>query len=404
MRIPALVLDDARGHFGIHREERGVHELVRDPLGVHKLFFAIDDEGGVHSATYFADLRAEGFAPGRIWSVPSGHRMVIDPRARTLLIERLSELAMAGECPIDEALLQAHAARITHALEQAFESIARALSTEHVYVTLSGGLDSTGIAVLAQAYFPRVAAITFAIGGEHGPGSDLASARRVAKDLGIELVEVIATREEVVELLDDALVWGQDWRDFNVHCALVNAALAEALPEGAVILTGDGMNELMADYSPVKVGARTLYGLPRLSPGKLRRVLVAGLDAGDREIGVFARRGIRALQPYLLCADAYTALPDEFVASEGSKQALVKRVLGDRVPAFVYERPKVRAQVGSSGEVGGTVRALLDRGIDQARLAARFRELLGLSAEEQRALIRAGFYRFPTRWPEDIAS
>ena len=70
------------------------------------------------------------------------------------------------------------------------------------------------------------------------------------------------------------------------------------------------------------------------------------------------------------------------------------------MPAFVYDRPKVRAQVGSSEAVGGTVRALLDAGVDQAQLANRFRALLGFTEKDQRRLIRAGYYRFPTTWPQ----
>ncbi len=226
----------------------------------------------------------------------------------------------------------------------------------------------------------------------------------MARELGIELREIVVRPDQLLEMVDEVLVYGQDWRDFNVHCGLVNAAIAETLPEGAVVLTGDGMNELMADYTPVKVGERVLYDLPRLSPGRLRRFLIGGLDSGDREVGIFARHGIRCVQPYTICADAYTALPDAFVTGADAKQRLVARVLGERVPSFVYERPKVRAQVGSSDQVGGTVRALLDRGLDGARLAHRFEELLGLTEPERRALIRAGFYRFPTRWPEGTSS
>ncbi len=408
MRLAPLLLgesDDAsalRGHFGLHRRRGDAHELIRDPLGVHQLFFAIDGEE-VHSATYLADLRREGFEVSRIWSVPSGHRVTIAPRERRLELDRLHEVRI-GDGPEDDEALSMHARRIARSLDDTFHALSAALEGERVFVTLSGGLDSTGIAVLAKEHLPHVTAVTFAMDGDSGASSDLASARKVAEALGIELIEVVVRPEHLLELIDSVLVWGQDWRDFNVHCGLVNAALAEALPEGATVLTGDGMNELMADYAPVRVGPHTLYALPRLPPGRLRRFLIHGLDSGDREVGVFARRGIRTVQPYLLCADAYAALPDAFVSAPESKQALVARVLGDRVPRFVYERPKVRAQVGSSAEVGGTVRLLLDRGWDGTRLAARFRELLSMSEREQRSLVRAGFYRFPTRWPEGTTS
>lgn len=384
-----------RGHFGLHRVN-GRHELVRDPLGVHKLFFAIDG-GEVKSSTFFAHLRRSGIPASRIWSVPAGHRILIDPRAERLSIEKVAGPVFADD---DGCTLDDHADRIRAALEGTFAMLARAIDDSRVFVTLSGGLDSTSIAALAKEHFPRVVGVTFAVQGDPLEGSDLAAARRVACELGIELVEVIASADEVLELVDVALAYGQDWRDFNVHCALVNAVIARSLPIGSTVLTGDGMNELLADYTPVAHAGASYYDLPRLPPARLRRYLVAGLDSGDREVGVYAQRGIRVVQPYLLCADAYAALPARFVGTSDAKQSLVKKVLGERVPRFVYDRPKVRAQVGSSAAPAGTLAVLASRGLGQAALSARFRTLLGLDDHEQRRLIRAGVYRFPTQWPE----
>src|SRR2546422_1077515 len=39
-----------------------------------------------------------------------------------------------------------------------------------------------------------------------------------------------------------------------------------------------------------------LYRLPKLPPGALRAALVRGLDAGDREVGIFNHHGIDVLQ------------------------------------------------------------------------------------------------------------
>lgn len=403
MRIPSLVVregapGDMRGHFALHRREGPVHELVRDPLGVHKLFFALTADG-VESASYLADLRADGHAPERIWSVPSGHRVRVDVAAEHLSLEKMAGPTFADTD--DEQPLAVHARRIRAALDETFRALARALGDTPRFVTLSGGLDSTGIAALARQHLGHVTAMTFAIEGEDEPGTDLDAARRVAAALRLPLIEVRVSAEWLAQRVDDVLLAGQDWRDFNVHCGLVNLALAEALPAGATVLTGDGMNELMADYAPVEIKGRTLYQLPRLPPSELRRYLVQGLDSGDREVGIFGRSGVHTVQPYLLAADAYAALPPRFVAHERAKQELARHVFGDQVPRFVYDRPKVRAQVGSSQRVGGTLRALLDAGFDQARLSARFRELFRFTERDQRGLIRAGFYRFPTTWPRE---
>jgi hypothetical protein len=160
-----------------------------------------------------------------------------------------------------------------------------------------------------------------------------------------------------------------------------------------VVLTGDTMNELMADYEPVEYAGRAHYELPRLPPGRVRRFLVQGLDSGDREVGVFAQHGIDCIQPYALCPDAYTALPGKVVEHERAKQRLVRAVLGDDVPALVYARKKVRAQVGGE-TVGGTLAALLDVGLDQAALTNRFGALYGLDPAEVGGLLFSGRYRY----------
>jgi hypothetical protein len=87
------------------------------------------------------------------------------------------------------------------------------------------------------------------------------------------------------------------------------------------------------------------------------------------------------------------AVPAAVLEAPRAKQELVRAVMGDRVPAAVYDRPKVRAQAGGA-EVGGTLAALADRGIDGTRLQQRFAELLGIEVRELPSLTRGGRYRF----------
>jgi asparagine synthetase B (glutamine-hydrolysing) len=245
-------------------------------------------------------------------------------------------------------------------------------------------------------------------GDGEDPDSDVHHARRVAEALEIPLEVIEIAPDALPERLDEVLLYGQDFRDFNVHCGLVNAVLASAISKlerahgtsRPCVLTGDTMNELMADYTPVQYGSSEYYSLPNLSRGKLRRFLVSGLDSGDREVGIFAHHGIDVVQPYALCPSAYTALPAAFLDDEDAKQRLARLVMGDRIPPFIYTRRKVRAQVAGSEKVGGTMAALLDRGIDGAALAARFCELFGFEASELKRWMRAGVYRFTSSFPE----
>ncbi len=403
------------GHFALHQEPRaGEHVLARDRMGVNKLFYVVDAEGKVHSSNFLADLRRMGFPVSAIHSVPSGHSVHIVPERRELALEAHSELRF-DDGPADGSDgIEKHAEEVRASLDATFERLASALRGRRVFVTLSGGLDSTTIAVLAHRFLDDVSAVTFCLedgADRNDPSGDLASARRVAEELGMPLEEVGVTPDELVSLIDPVLVWGQDWRDFNVHCGLVNAAIAVGLRKGSslptrpdarpVILTGDTMNELMADYAPESYRGREYYSLPRLSVSRLRRFLVDGLDSGDREVGIFAHYGFDTLQPYALSADVYAAFPGSHLESEHGKRNLVRAVMGDEIPAHVYDRPKVRAQVASAAGVSGTLATVVDRGFDSGRLARRFAELFSASDDDLGNLIRAGFYRFAAEYPSE---
>lgn len=414
-RPPHEALESVSGHFALHSSEGPVHVLARDPLGVAKLFYTLTPDGQVHSSNFLVDLLRAGHRARSIASVPSGHFVRLNVQKEKLEMARYVPLELADgreplAAPEAEAELLRHGARIRAALSGTFQQLAPRLRDRPIYVTLSGGLDSTTIAALTRLSVGTFTALTFAMDFGGGPdqrmSDDLYHARRVAEDLGVKHEVVTVTQEELLGLLDDALIYGQDFRDFNVHCALVNAALARFLERRhaqgkarPVVLTGDGMNELVADYTPVKLGDREHYVLPRLSPGRTRRFLILGLDAGDREVGVFARAGVDCIQPYLLCPEPYFALPDRVVESENAKQKLARSVMGSLIPEHVYKRPKVRAQVGSSEEPLGTLAALTRAGVDALELERRFETLFGIDPRERRGLIRAGLYRFHTEYP-----
>ncbi len=406
---PARVVADHTGHFALHeRDGDGSDLLVRDLLGVHKLFFAICDDR-VETSNYLVDLLRTGHPIESVFSVPAGHYVRVHPAEKSYDLVRWGQLRFgAGPDALrPKRSLEQFATGIRAALDRTFRMLAERLKGLPIYVSLSGGLDSSTIAAMAAEHLDDVRAVTFALKHprESGPGADLFFARRVAAELGIAHIEVLAHPDEVLALLDDALVYGQDYRDFNVHCGLVNAAIGKAI--GAlhttgprpVVLTGDVMNELMADYTPVQFRGREYFGLPTLDRSRIRRFLVGGLDSGDREVGIFARFGIETVQPFALCAREYAALPAKLACEAGSKSKLVRAMLGERIPEYVLARPKVRAQVAVEGEPGGTLALLVNRGIDQAFLRSRFASLLEIDPHALGELTRAGHYRFSTRFP-----
>jgi asparagine synthetase B (glutamine-hydrolysing) len=388
--------------FAGGRPDEGL-TLVRDRLGLNKLFLAIRDSGHVLVANYLLDLVERDVPFESIYSVPAGHVLHLDPGHERASLSPWIDARRGRD--VQQAEPEVVARDIRAELELWFSRLAAQFGRRKVCVCLSGGLDSGIIAALAKKYFPGVAAYTYAFTETGGATSeDAIYAERLAEYLRIPLRQVAASADEVVGAVDDALRYGQDWRDFNVHCAIVNEILARAIRRDAereesgtpwLVLTGDLANELLADYTPVPYGGREFYKLPGLGPADLRLTLIRGLDAGDREVGIFARHGLDVLQPYGLMVDQYLRLPGSFIAAERSKQALARGIAGDLLPDFLFDRVKVRAQIGSSTQPVGILPLLIGRGNDAGWLRAAFCRLFEI--EDTAALdrfIRAGRYRF----------
>lgn len=385
--------------------------LARDRLGSNKLFFAIHEAGTVAAANYLIDLVNRDVPFEAIYSVPAGHFLEIDLRQRALSLRRYFylEVAARGEglpLGLREGLPLGVAARnIRQQLELWFSRLAEQFSHRKICVCLSGGLDSSLVAALATKYFHDVTAYTYGyIESDEPESADVSSARQVADFLGLPLRVVRASSHEVLDVLEDALCYGQDWREFNVHCAIVNEILARAIAgdvqgsareELPLVLTGDLMNELVADYAPLSHAGQEIYKLPRVGPGALRMALVRGLDAGDREVGIFNHHGIDVIQPYGLVSDQFLQLPASFLDGDGSKQLLFQEIAGDLLSFFLFARRKARAQIGDHIGPGGMLSTLRRAGCDARWLRQAFCQRFRIMQESfLDTFIRIGRYRF----------
>jgi len=169
-----------------------------------------------------------------------------------------------------------------------------------VGVFLSGGLDSSLVAAIAQRYLREHGERlkTFAVGLRGSP--DLLAARAAADYLGTEHHERVYTAEEATRSLPDVVAAIEAFDPSLVRSAVPNHMLAELTAEHVkVVLTGEGADELFAGYEYMRELqdpddlheelVRSIEGLHNLNLQRCDRVTMAhGLEARvpflDREV------------------------------------------------------------------------------------------------------------------------
>src|SRR3954449_5703704 len=254
---------------------------ARDPVGIKPLYWAHRDR----SVRFASEMSAfdrdwqryvEVFPPGHYWTPQRGLVQFApavpdwkgpEGGTREILI-RSVERQMMGDVPVG--------------------------------VFLSGGLDSSIVAAIAQRYLVERGERlkTFAVGLADSP--DLLAARAVAEWLGSEHHESVYTASEAVAAVPDVVRAIESFDPSLVRSAVPNHMIARFTADHVkVVLTGEGADELFAGYeylcefddeaSLQAELVRSIEGLHNLNLQRCDRVTMAfGLEARvpflDREV------------------------------------------------------------------------------------------------------------------------
>ena len=402
------------GHYAYAQASHESVLLARDPLGCNKLFYGFKDPEELVVTNRILRALELGVPLQGLASCPAGHilRMTEDE----LCVEHKYDLSRIKSD--DDFSLDDFQTRIQRKLVEAFKAVSSAYSGYRFVVCLSGGLDSSIVATMALKHLAAPIAVSFTYlddadvskvrngstpGELESASDDFRCAEVVADALSMPLHPVIRTRQSVGEVVATTVRLAQDWRDFNVHCAIVNLFLAQDIRamfpnENVVVLTGDLMNEFVCDYQEEVVESTTYYRLPRVDLEQRRKYLVKGLDAGDREIGVFSEFGLTVCQPFAALAEDYMRVPASFLESSNSKLLLNGFLLPPNVISMV-NLTKTRAQVG--GKDKGTLGICHRLGIDQQMLYEIWKSHFpAADADACGELIQLGRYRTSLQRPD----
>ncbi|QOC21719.1 asparagine synthase B [Wenzhouxiangella sp. AB-CW3] len=234
--------------FVLFDESSGRYLVARDPIGVMPLYYGRDDQGMLWVAS---EMKAIEPRCAQVRTFPPGH--VLDSAEGQ--IRRWYEPAWQD---FEQAQEPADSSQLRLALEAA---VHRQMMCDVPYgVLLSGGLDSSLIAAMAQrfadrrvesddteaAWWPRLH--SFAIGLEGSP--DLAAARVAAEAIGTQHHEFHYSIQEGLDALDDVIAHIETFDVTTVRASTPMFLLARRIKAMGIkmVLSGEGADEIFGGY------------------------------------------------------------------------------------------------------------------------------------------------------------
>lgn len=329
---------------------------ARDPVGIKPLYWA--KEGS--TVLFASEIKSfdetwrpfvETFPPGHYWTPTEGLIAYA-----TIPAPRVTPHRTLAESEPPESVLATLRQTLTRAVQR------RMMADVPVGVFLSGGLDSSLIAALANrlANEDGRRVKSFAVGLSGSP--DLLAAREVADYLGTDHHERVYTSDEAVAIVPKVIEMMESFDPSLVQSAVANYMVAELTAQHVkVVLTGEGSDELFAGYK---------YHKTISSPQILHRELVRtvgelhhlNLQRCDRTT---MAHGLEARVPFLdmEVIQQALALPIEWKlhGPEQTEKWILRRAFEGYLPDSILWRQKEQFNDGSGmnsvlrDRIGGTI-------------------------------------------------
>lgn len=214
---------------------------------------------------------------------------------------------------------------------------------------LSGGLDSSLIASIAQRHIGKIK--TFSIGVKDSP--DLVAARRVADYLDSDHTEIIFTAEEGIKALPHVIKSLESYDTTTVRASIPMWLLCKYIKENTpcrYIFSGEGSDEVLGGYLYFHFAPTE----EEFSMENLRRLKLIHQFDGLRADRCAAAHGLDLVVPFLdkyFIECAMTIEQRLKIPSEGMPQ-IEKRVLREVFNEYLPEEILWRQKDGMSDAVG----------------------------------------------------
>jgi asparagine synthase (glutamine-hydrolysing) len=309
--------------------------LARDPLGIKPLYYGVGSEGVMYFASEIKALSRvtddiNEFPPGCWYHSRLGWQQYYG-------VPGVAETDSPTRTNQRDVL-----PTIRETLRQAVHK--RLMADVPVGVSLSGGLDSSIITLLAREGVEGLH--SFGVGVEGS--EDLAAAQQVACFLGTHHHEFVYTEQDIEEALPDILYYLESFDPALVRSAIPNYFLARLAAEHVkVMLTGEGADELYAGYA---------YLSDFTEPALLQEELV-GITAAlhnsnlQRTDRMSMAHGLEARVPFLDVQSValVLGLPAVWKVHTPAQppKALLRQAFAAQLPVEIINRPKQKFAQGA---------------------------------------------------------
>ena len=303
--------------------------MARDALGIKPIYCG-ERNGGFYFAS---EIKALALVTDEIREFPAGH-WYHSQKGWNAFYE-------VDPVPIDIRDEQQAIEAIRETLTEAVRL--RLVADVPVGISLSGGLDSSIIAMLANQSTEHLH--SFAIGMEGS--EDLIAARKMADFLGTQHHEMVYTYQEIGKLLPMIIYHLESFDPALVRSAIPNFFLAEMASQYVkVILTGEGADEIYAGYDYLRT-----YDDPELLQKEMIDITAAlhntNLQRADRVPMAF---GLEARVPFLDTRSVALGLglPAKWkIHRDKPAKFLLRHAFSADLPEEIVNRPKQKFSKGA---------------------------------------------------------
>jgi asparagine synthetase B (glutamine-hydrolysing) len=363
--------------------------LTRDKIGARKLFYFYDKKKSIlYVSNNFISL-IKNCKTKKIYSVPRGGYLIIDKEKK--IREEHKVFKLNTKFKIDNI-------KIT--LISFFKFLKFKIKKKPI-ICLSGGLDSALITFFASQEFDNVDVVSAVLEDKQFcykknlKSHDFIHAKKIGAEFQVNFNSIYIKQKKIFKDLSKILKASQDWRGYNIHCAVLNYYIGKYIsenfnPKKYIVLTGDFMNEAFADYTSEFVNGNEYYKQPNFSQKVRQRFFLNGLDSSDREVGIFSSFGLSCIQPYSFVLEQYKLLTNKDLSEDNIKY----KINGSLLPKSILNKinkQKVRAQVGDSS--GGILGHFINNRMTDKKLEKIFSEEFNLNQKFMNDFIQIGVYK-----------